>query len=123
MMLVLCALWRWSHNKTLHLFMLLRCAVFKVLDKLKHQVRICLCSPIFPLLILIRCAKCFEVEAFLTQSCFAAKHLKHSYLNNGTILFIYGIPMLVLPFGALEMLLSCFTGLTWKPVQRNGTDC
>lgn len=61
-----------------HFFMLLRCAVFKVLDKLKHQVHIYLCSPIFPMLILV----CCEAEGFLTQSCFAVKHLKHACLND-----------------------------------------
>lgn len=65
-----------------HFFMLLRCAVFKVLDKLKHQVHICLCSPIFPTLILVCCAKCFEAEGVLTRSCFAVKYLKHACLND-----------------------------------------
>lgn len=57
------------------------------------------------------------------QSCFAVKGLKHSCLNNGAVLLIYCIAGLVLPFRALKILLRCFTGLTWRPVQKNGTDC
>lgn len=57
------------------------------------------------------------------QSYFAVKHLKHSCLNSGAILLVYCIAVLVLPFRALKIPLRCFAGLTWRPMQKNGTDC
>lgn len=75
---------------TKHRTLLLRHAVFKVLDELKDQKYIYLCSLVSSLLILIYCAKCSEIEIFFLKHkvAFAVKHLKHSHFIDVVILFI-----------------------------------